>query len=79
MLFVADADGTRGLHHDKDAVQAIVGFEVPIERLEGKFKLNQNRSRADREGVVRALSRSPDTVLRRVAELMRETLDEDVR
>ena len=60
-------------------LRAIVGFEIPLDRLEGKFKLNQNRSRADREGVVRALSRSPDTVLRRVAELMRETLDEDVR
>jgi transcriptional regulator len=26
---------------------AIVGFEMPIERIEGKFKLGQNRSEAD--------------------------------
>jgi transcriptional regulator len=34
---------------------SIVAFEIPIARLEGKRKLNQNRSRADREGAVRGL------------------------
>ncbi|HEX8912324.1 MAG TPA: FMN-binding negative transcriptional regulator [Humisphaera sp.] len=34
----------------------IVAFEVPIDRLEGKFKLSQNRPAADRAGVVAALS-----------------------
>jgi transcriptional regulator len=36
-------------------LSAIVGFEMPIERLEGKRKLGQNRSRADREAMVRGL------------------------
>jgi transcriptional regulator len=36
-------------------LQAIVGFEVPIARIEGKFKLNQNRSAEDRAGVIGAL------------------------
>jgi transcriptional regulator len=36
-------------------VLGIVGFEIPITRLEGKLKLSQNRSREDREGVVEAL------------------------
>lgn len=36
-------------------LRGIVGFEIPIERLEGKRKLGQNRSRADREGMVRGL------------------------
>ncbi|MDE1984861.1 MAG: FMN-binding negative transcriptional regulator, partial [Gammaproteobacteria bacterium] len=36
-----------------DQIQYIVAFEIEIERLEGKFKFNQNRSRADQEGVVR--------------------------
>jgi transcriptional regulator len=35
--------------------QAIVGFEVAIERLVGKFKLSQNRKPDDRDGVLRAL------------------------
>lgn len=33
----------------------IVGFTMPIERLDGKFKLSQNRPKPDREGVVAAL------------------------
>ena len=32
-------------------VSAIVGFEITIETLEGKWKLSQNRSDADRDGV----------------------------
>ncbi|MGH8428279.1 MAG: FMN-binding negative transcriptional regulator [Gammaproteobacteria bacterium] len=49
----------------------IVAFEIKIERLEGKFKLNQNRSRADREGVVQALEDSDDPLQREMAERMR--------
>jgi len=52
----------------------IVAFELEITRLEGKFKLNQNRSRTDREGVVRALADSDDPLKREVAELMRVQL-----
>jgi transcriptional regulator len=36
-------------------VEAIVGFEIVVEKLEGKFKLSQNRSARDREGVAAAL------------------------
>lgn len=36
-------------------LRGIVGFEIPIERIEGKRKLGQNRSRADRESMVRGL------------------------
>ena len=35
--------------------RAIVGFELPIERLEAKFKLGQNKSAADRAGTVAVL------------------------
>jgi transcriptional regulator len=37
-------------------VQAVVGFEVPLARVEGKFKLSQNRPAEDRAGVIRALA-----------------------
>jgi transcriptional regulator len=33
----------------------VIGFEMEIERLEGKFKLGQERSEADREGLLRNL------------------------
>jgi len=40
-------------------VQAIVGFELPISRVEGKFKLSQNHSEADVDGVIATLAASP--------------------
>ena len=40
--------------------QAIVGLEIPISEIEGKWKMSQNRSDADREGVVRGLSSEDD-------------------
>lgn len=36
-------------------LKAIVGIEIPIARLDGKWKLSQNRVDADREGVVQGL------------------------
>jgi transcriptional regulator len=45
----------------KDALmKAIVGFEIPIARMEGKFKLGQNRSAADTQGAVEGLRESGD-------------------
>jgi transcriptional regulator len=37
---------------------AIVGIEIPIRRLEGKWKLSQNRSEGDRKGVIEGLMQS---------------------
>ncbi len=53
----------------------IVAFEIEITRLEGKFKLNQNRAHADQQGVVRALSGSKDPMQREISELMRQQLE----
>jgi transcriptional regulator len=36
-------------------VRGIIAFEMPMTRVEGKFKLSQNRPEADRENVVRHL------------------------
>lgn len=36
-------------------LDAIVGFEIPVDRLDGKFKLSQNRRREDIEAVTAAL------------------------
>jgi transcriptional regulator len=49
-----------------------IAFEIPIERLEGKFKLNQNRTLADRKRVVEVLSASQDPAQRHMAELMQQ-------
>ncbi|MDE1903051.1 MAG: FMN-binding negative transcriptional regulator [Alphaproteobacteria bacterium] len=61
----APADYTRSM------LKAIVGFELPIARLEGKWKMSQNRPAEDVPGIVDALSRESDTaadVARIVAE-----------
>lgn len=36
-------------------LKGIVGIEIPIARLEGKWKVSQNRPAADREGIVTGL------------------------
>ena len=36
-------------------MRGIVGMEIQIERIEGKWKMSQNRAAADREAVVRGL------------------------
>jgi transcriptional regulator len=51
---------------------SIVAFAIDITRIEGKFKLNQNRSREDRDGVISALMNSADTDAREIARLMRD-------
>ncbi|WAH58895.1 FMN-binding negative transcriptional regulator [Pseudomonas silvicola] len=51
-------------------LKAIVGFCVPIRRLEGKRKLSQNRSPEDIAGVQRGLAASSDPLDNAVAQLM---------
>jgi len=47
-------------------LRAIVGFELTISKLEGKWKLSQNRDAADRAGVREGLSRDGHEDLSRV-------------
>lgn len=56
-------------------LRGIVGVEMRVERAEGKAKLSQNRSEADRAGVVAGLSaeQAPEATV--VAEQMRDGLE----
>src|ERR1043166_3586864 len=58
----------------EEQLTGIVGFEMPIDRIEGKFKFNQNRPLADQQGVIRTLEGSPDPTVRQVADIMRANL-----
>lgn len=51
-------------------MKAIVGFRLPICRLEGKQKLSQNRPEVDRLGAVAGLRADGDAVGQTVADLM---------
>jgi|SRR5579859_2299981 len=63
--------------HAERLAEHIMGFELPIERLEGKFKLSQNRSDADRAGVLREFAKSRDSGVTEMLGLMRELYAED--
>ena len=65
--------------HAEQLAEYIMGFELPIEALEGKYKLSQNRSDADRAGVLRELAKSRDTAVAEMLELMRGLYTEDGR
>jgi len=41
----------------KSQLKAIVGVELPIRRLEGKWKVSQNRTVRDRQGVIEGLTK----------------------
>jgi transcriptional regulator len=53
-------------------VKAIVGIEIAIARIEGKWKASQNRPPADRQGVAAGLELQGDEASRAMARLMRE-------
>lgn len=54
----------------------IVGIEIPIARVVGKWKVSQNRPEQDRRGVVAGLSESPDLTSQQIARLVRGRHDE---
>src|SRR5580765_6456476 len=56
-------------------VAAVVGIEISITELVGKWKVSQNRSISDRAGVVEALEREATPSGAATAALIREALD----
>lgn len=55
----------------QDLTSAIIGFEIEVQDIKAKFKLSQNRSVADREGVVRGLkSERADEMSHKIAKMM---------
>jgi transcriptional regulator len=55
-------------------LRAIVGLELRITRLEGKFKLSQNRPADDQQGVVAGLLQQGDAGSAALADAMRKAL-----
>jgi transcriptional regulator len=51
-------------------LKGIVGIEIPITLLEGKWKVSQNRPATDRSGVVEGLRTIQDTAHQGMAELV---------
>ena len=53
-------------------LKAIVGVQLTIDRMEGKWKMSQNRPAADIDGVIRGLRESSRPEDQAVAEIVRE-------
>jgi transcriptional regulator len=53
---------------------AIVAFEIQVERVEGKFKMSQNRSIRDQENIVKEFAVSNIADNEGVADIMRQNL-----
>ena len=57
--------------HVRKMQAGVVGFEIALTRLEGKWKMSQNKTEGDRAGVIAALSCSEDPEAREVSYVMR--------
>ncbi|WP_049621538.1 FMN-binding negative transcriptional regulator [Frateuria defendens] len=64
-------------HVDK-LLRAIVGIEIAVERVEGKFKLGQNHPEANRRGVIAGLQRRHRGDDAALAALTAQTLEEGI-
>ena len=53
-------------------MSGVVGFEMTVTRLEGKYKLSQNRGEADQLAVAHAMLHSADPAARGVGEAMEQ-------
>ena len=58
--------------HIQNMLRAIVGIDISIERIEGKFKLSQNHPDANRAGVLRGLAERRGRRDAELAELMQQ-------
>lgn len=56
-------------------MSGIVGFEMKVAKLYGKYKLSQNRSRSDRQSVATALAAQQDKAAAEIGDLMKERLE----
>jgi transcriptional regulator len=55
-------------------IRAIVGIEIPIDRLEGKLKASQDEAMPDRLGTVRGLHEQACDTARAMAALVQDAI-----
>ncbi len=51
-------------------LKGIIGLEIPISRLQGKWKVSQNKDEADREGVARGLKNEASSAATQMSDLI---------
>lgn len=58
----------------KNMVKAIVSFEIRVSKLEGKYKLSQNKTKNEQQNIIASFEKSEDSAISGVAKLMQENL-----
>jgi transcriptional regulator len=58
-------------------MRGIVAFEMTVTKLEGKYKLSQNRSTVDQHNVAEVLSKSPDPTISETGVAMKKNLEKE--
>lgn len=61
---------------ERKRARGVVGFTIAIQRLQGKYKLSQNRSQNDQQRVIAALQETGHPSNSEVAELMHKRLSQ---
>jgi transcriptional regulator len=56
----------------ENMLRQIVGFEIVATKIEGKFKLSQNRTRQDQANVIASLENADDSAVSGMARMMKE-------
>jgi transcriptional regulator len=59
-------------------MKGIVAFEMTVMKLEGKYKLSQNRTEIDQHNVATTLSKSSDPTIAETGAAMKKNLEQDV-
>jgi transcriptional regulator len=55
-------------------LKAIVAFEIEVTKLEGKFKLSQNKTKNEQKNIINTFEKSNDSVQSELAEEMKKKL-----
>jgi transcriptional regulator len=74
--WLAQFDALRQQYVD-NMLEGIVNFEIPVTRLETRWKLSQNRSRREQERIAIELEKSRDSAERALAALTRKHLSSE--
>lgn len=55
-------------------LKAIVGFEIEVDKLEGKFKLSQNKTKDEQQNIINTFEKSIDSIQKEIANEMKKKI-----
>jgi transcriptional regulator len=55
-------------------LKAIVAFEIEVTRMDGKFKLSQNKTKNEQQNIIKSFEKSDDSTQREIAEEMKKKI-----